>query len=325
MERNNNHVSFETVNYRKRRRKRHTNRKRVFLVVITPIVILSVAIMCASTLVESSANGKGNRHPMPEVRTNQLEQITQTTQAPPVEEIGEEIPKEIVVEDEVRYDYSKPVPKSDMVDDKYFDGAVFIGDSRTEGLLLNTGLTNAMEYTHKGLMVDTIFTKPVINMNGDKVSVMDALRQTHFAKAYVMLGINETGWPYNDLFIEQYGKVIDEIKSINPDAAVYVQEILPVTQTVSANHSYVKNGKIEEFNGLICKMAEEKKVYYIDVGSAVVDAGGCLPEDAAVDGIHLNKSYCEKWMEYLKTHTVSEQKGGQKHGDVKKSSCIFDD
>lgn len=33
-----------------------------------------------------------------------------------------------------------------------------------------------------------------------------------------MLGINETGWPYNDIFIEKYGKVIDEIKRIKPDA-----------------------------------------------------------------------------------------------------------
>lgn len=284
MKRNNNHVNFKTVSYGKRRSKKRPNRTRIFfLAVITPVVIMSVAIMCTLELVESSANEKGNSHPMSELRTNQLKQITQATQALPVEEI----PKEIAVEDKDRYDYSKPVPKSDRVDDNYFDDAVFIGDSRTEGLLLNTGLTNAIEYTHKGLMVDTVFTKPIINRKGDKISAMDALRQTNFAKVYIMLGINETGWSYNDIFIEKYGKVIDEIKNINLDATIYVQEILPVTQTVSANHSYVKNEKIEEFNGLIRKMAEEKKIYYIDAKSAVVDAESCLPEDATVDGIQM--------------------------------------
>ena len=40
------------------------------------------------------------------------------------------------------YDFSRPVPLSEPVDDSYFDDAVFIGDSRTEGLITNTGLSN---------------------------------------------------------------------------------------------------------------------------------------------------------------------------------------
>ena len=52
-------------------------------------------------------------------------------------------------------------------------------------------------------------------------------------------------------------------------------------------------------------MAEEKEVYFIDTGKAIAGQDGILPEDAAYDGIHLKKAYCEKWLEYLKTHTVS--------------------
>ena len=50
-------------------------------------------------------------------------------------------------------------------------------------------------------------------------------------------------------------------------------------------------------------------VYYIDTGAAVADASGCLPEEAAIDGIHLKKPYCDKWLDYLKTHTVQPEKG----------------
>lgn len=203
------------------------------------------------------------------------------------------------------YDYSKPVPESDKVENNYFDDAVFIGDSRTEGFILYSGLSNAISYTSQGLMVDTVFTKPVINKNGKKISVMEALRETDFSKVYIMFGINETGWPYSSVFIEKYGEIIDEIKAINPDAIIYVQEILPVTDKVSQSHSYVKNEKINEFNALIRQMAEEKKVYYIDTGKAVAGADGSLPEDAASDGIHLKQPYCLKWLEYLKTHTVT--------------------
>ena len=207
---------------------------------------------------------------------------------------------------EWEYDYARPVPESLPVEDSYFDDAVFIGDSRTEGLILYTGLSNAISYTNKGLMVDTVFTKPVINMDGEKLSVMDALRRTDFSKVYIMLGINETGWPYNSVFIEKYGQIIDEIRQINPDATIYVQEILPVTEEVSQTHSYVKNEKIDAYNTLIRQMAEEKQVYYIDAGKAVEGADGSLPEEAAMDGIHLKQPYCEKWLAYLKTHTVTE-------------------
>ena len=205
------------------------------------------------------------------------------------------------------YDFSAPVPEAPKVDSTWFDGAVFIGDSRTEGLILNTGLNNVIEYTHKGLMVDTVFTKPAVNIDGTKVTVMDALKTTQFDKVYIMLGINETGWPYKDVFINKYGKVIDAVKEINPGAQIYVQQILPVSKEVSGTHSYIKNEKIAEYNALIQEMAAEKQVYFVAAAEAVAGEDGTLPEDAATDGIHLKKEYCIKWLDYLETHTVQAE------------------
>ena len=39
--------------------------------------------------------------------------------------------------------------------------------------------------------------------------------------------------------------------------------------------------------------------------TAFADESGALPADASNDGVHLNKSYCVQWLDYLKTHTVS--------------------
>ena len=114
------------------------------------------------------------------------------------------------------YDFSAPVPESSPVEDSYFDDAVFIGDSRAEGLILNTGLTNATAHVHKGLTVDTVFTEPVINKDGQKLSVMDALKSTQFSKVYIMLGINETGWVYSQIFQSKYGDIIDGIRRSIP-------------------------------------------------------------------------------------------------------------
>lgn len=68
----------------------------------------------------------------------------------------------------VAYNYSLPVPQSEAVDKTYFNDAIFIGNSRTEGFMLYSGLANATAYTSRGLMVNTVFTDCVINMNGKK-------------------------------------------------------------------------------------------------------------------------------------------------------------
>ena len=85
---------------------------------------------------------------------------------------------------------------------------------------------------------------------------------------------------------------------------IYIQGIMPVSDKVSSEHQYITNAKISEYNRLLQELAKEKKVYYIDTENAVISADGSLPEDAAYDGIHLVKEYCEKWLDYLKTHTV---------------------
>lgn len=295
---------------------RHRKKKKYFIVFLTAFVIMtSITILAMSLSPEPLEKGEAIRNTASEAQTEQLPPLVEETEKN--DTITEHAITEHVKSTEsdndheetaiaAGYNYTKPVPESDMVENSYFDDAVFIGDSRTEGLILYTGLSNAISYTNKGLMVDTVFTQPVINKNGEKMSVMNALQQTDFNKVYIMLGINETGWPYDNIFIEKYGKIIDEIQSINPQAVIYVQEILPVTNSISQSHSYVKNEKINEFNALIRKMAEEKQIYYIDAGKAVSDENGCLPEDAAIDGIHLKKPYCEKWLDYLKTHTVAD-------------------
>ena len=211
---------------------------------------------------------------------------------------------EDVIDTSGAYDFSQPVPESETVDNSYFADAVFLGDSRTEGLIINTGLVEPTTYAYKGLMVDTVFTEPVVNYNGSKIAVMDALKNTSFSKVYIMFGINETGWLYDSYFVDKYEEIIDEIREINPDAIIYIQEILPVSAEVSDTHSYISNERIEELNLLLKDIADRKQVYYVDTVTAVSDSYGNLPDEAATDGIHLTRDYCEKWLEYLKSHTV---------------------
>lgn len=196
------------------------------------------------------------------------------------------------------------VPQNDPVGDDYFNDAVFVGDSRTQGFMMYSGLSGATFYAAQGLNVKDVFDKSQATLNGQKVSIATALSQASYSKAYLMLGINEMGWVYPEKFVEKYGQIIDTIRSTHPDAVIYLQSLLPVTAQKSAADLTTNNVNVDRFNVMIQQLAKDKGVFYLNVREAVQDTNGNLCDDATTDGVHLNKDYCLKWLEYLKSHTI---------------------
>ena len=201
-------------------------------------------------------------------------------------------------------DCSMLVPESEAVDDSYFDDAVFIGNSRTEGLKMYSGLTNATFITEVGLTVDSIFTDYCDISGGGKARAFDQLAGMEFSKVYIMLGMNELGWVYESVFKEDYGKIIDKIREINPDAAIYIQSIIPVSKWKDSNDEVYTIANVNRLNTQLRALADEKEVHYVDVAEGVMDDEGYLPFEATGDGVHLTPEYCVVWMDYLRTHTA---------------------
>jgi lysophospholipase L1-like esterase len=197
---------------------------------------------------------------------------------------------------------STPIDVSET--DDYFSDALFIGDSRTQGLLLYSNLGNASYYAARGLTVEQVFKKAVVDSGGGKLTVSDALSRRAFGKVYLMFGLNELGWNSADKFIEQYGRVLDRVRETQPDAIVYVQGIMPVSAWKSEKDPVHNNPNIARFNEMIERLTEEKNAIYLKVSDGVADESGVLPDEASSDGIHLNKKYCIKWEEYLRAHEM---------------------
>ena len=196
------------------------------------------------------------------------------------------------------------VPKSEAVDDSYFDDAVFIGNSRTEGLKMYSGLTKATFITEVGLTVKTIFTDYCDISGGYKNLCFSELESREFSKVYIMLGMNELGWVYESVFKEDYGKIIDKIREINPDAKIYIQSIIPVSKWKDSNDTTYTIYNVDRLNTQLRALADEKEVHYVDVAEGLMDEEGYLPYEATLDGVHLVPEYCVKWLDYLKSHTA---------------------
>ena len=123
-----------------------------------------------------------------------------------------------------------PLPETEAVEDTYFDGAVFLGDSRTEGLFLYSGLKTGHFYTAVGATVESVFSKKNFETeSGEKVPLLDAVAEQDCDKIYIMLGINELGWSKVKTFHDQYAKLIDRVREDHPEAKIVLQSIPPVS------------------------------------------------------------------------------------------------
>lgn len=186
-----------------------------------------------------------------------------------------------------------------------FDSTVaFIGDSRTQGFIMYNGLKNVQDYSYIGLMVDTAMTKEFVKTsNGNKTTLLQDMANKNIKKVYIMLGVNELGWSYPQVFKAKYKELISEIRKVKPNCQIYVQSIIPMTKSKSDSDKIYNNKNVAKFNQLIQEVAEEEDVTYLDVKSVLVNKDGYLPEEASTDGVHVDKEYCQKWLKYLKNNS----------------------
>lgn len=206
--------------------------------------------------------------------------------------------------------FSQPAPSSSEQDDSSgktpgsqqndLSNSAMIGNSYVEDLNILGILPQMDFYDRVGLNVETVFS---LSTSTGKDPIIDMLNARQYKSVYLLFGENELGWEGTKPFISAYGKVIDAVRSRQPNAKIYVQSIFPVSASVSAqNTDNTNNARISEYNTQLKALAVQEGAVYLDVASAMTDKDGNLPSDAAPDGIHPNDKYCKLWADYLKAH-----------------------
>lgn len=187
------------------------------------------------------------------------------------------------------------IPKTDINFDSSY---AFLGNSIIGDLEAYKVVDDADVYSYVGLNVSSVFDQ---KLDGHKKSILDEMLSKNYKTIFIMLGTNELGWSYSDIFVDDYSELIDTIKEALPDCKINLISITPITKSQEdLKEDGLNKKRIDEYNQKIKALAAEKKIGYLDVNKYLVDENGYLPENDSPDGCHLQPNISLKFVDAVK-------------------------
>lgn len=185
-----------------------------------------------------------------------------------------------------------------------FQDALFIGDSRTVGLMEYGDLGEAEVFANTGMTVFEAMKASVKTASGTKQTLSEVLQSRSFGKIYVMLGLNELGYPQSSI-VEKYEELVEEIHTMQPGAMIILQANLHVSAKKSASSDVYNNHKINQLNAEIKRIADESGMYYLDVNPIFDDEQGNLDKNYTSDDSHVLGKYYDGWTTWIMDETAN--------------------
>ena len=168
----------------------------------------------------------------------------------------------------------------------YDADAVFLGDS----------------ITHSGDFRLYFPDKEIVNLGyyGDTLSGMiqrvPGAAALNPEKVFVLGGINGLTDRNIDTGISTYDWLLEELQTALPDAEIYVQSVLPVSDF--REHAMLHNTSIAVFNARLAGLADTRGCVYVDLYTLFEKDGQMNPELTA-DGLHLVPEAYGIWAEAI--------------------------
>ena len=168
---------------------------------------------------------------------------------------------------------------------------VFFGDSITRG--------GDFENYFSGVKVVNL------GVNGDRLDdLYERVPQVvsyNPRKVFLLGGINSLRDDNIEECSKKYESLLDLLRSSLPQCEIYVQSVLPVSNTVIAPFQLASNKSVISFNKLIKAAAEKRSIEYIDIHSLYY-LGGELDASLTSDGLLLIPPAYGRWVEAVRKY-----------------------
>lgn len=170
-------------------------------------------------------------------------------------------------------------------DESWFDDALFIGDSRMVGLSMYARLGQADYFAGVGLSVFQLFSQTAFDTGFEETDLTSLLSSRNYSKIYMMLGLNEAGYPLDSLK-ERYRQDVEQIQELQPDAVIYLLQIYGVSKEKADAVHYLRPDHLDQINLAIRELCDGNQVQCLDPRPLYEDENGYLLPDYSGDGVH---------------------------------------
>jgi hypothetical protein len=216
---------------------------------------------------------------------------------PPATESPVTIPEEVTTEPVTEPETTEP-PKP--VEDSWFDDALFIGESRIQGMQAFSRLGDADYFCGASMTVFGVMDAKLTDMRYIDATLNHVLATKTYGKILIHLGINELPMGAERI-MKGYQKVIDYVRQRQPDAVIILIGCMSITEGYADNTGF-DTQVVHELNGKLLALSEaEPEIYrYVDTNSWAAGEDGFLRPELTKDGCHLYGEYYADWCELIK-------------------------
>lgn len=217
---------------------------------------------------------------------------------------------------------TQPTQPPIVVDvDQFFAESAFIGDSVTLALrnycLTNKDALNGATILCAGsYSVRHALAEPggklegwdvvSITYQGEKMRPEDALAACGAKRVFIMLGLNDIALVGIDKTIQNWGKLVQNIRAKCPDIEIYIQSGTPIQ--IGGEKGSLNNTNMDKYNVALQQFCADNGCYFVNVASALKNDQGGLREDYCSDDYcHLTQSGVKAWIQYLRDYAAGNR------------------
>jgi lysophospholipase L1-like esterase len=115
----------------------------------------------------------------------------------------------------------------------------------------------------------------------------------------LMLGTNNIGRNPADEIVDGDRLIIEEFKKRQPQAKVLLLGVFPRNNNRQPDQTPALRASVKEINSKLAKLADNKQVFYMDIGDKFLTADGTLTTEVMADGLHPTAKGYQIWADAI--------------------------
>ena len=146
-------------------------------------------------------------------------------------------------------------------------------------------LGNADYFADVGMTVFKMFSTTASDKNFGATDLGSLLRSKQYSHIFVMLGLNEAGYPLGNLF-DTYQSDLEQLRQLQPDATIYILKVYGVTADVAAGNPSFAHSRLTAVNQGFAELADGDRIRCLDSDTLFCGQDGFMLPEYTGDGVH---------------------------------------